>query len=87
MEDQVQPIRSALESRIGAKIPSSHPIMRRMVEHSVAILNVYTVNISGISPYQVVHGQKAFERRIELANVCTTTSPRTPEQNLTTDGR
>ena len=70
-EDQVRTIKSALASRIGAKIPSSHPLVRWMVEHSVDILNKYTVNISGISPYEELHGQKAFERRIDLGErVC-----------------
>ena len=34
-------IKSALESRIGAKIPSSHPVMRWMAKHSADILNKY----------------------------------------------
>ena len=35
-----------------------------MVKHSVDILNKYTVNVSGISPYEELHGQKTVERRI-----------------------
>ena len=60
-EDQVRTAKSALESRIGAKIPSSLPIARWTVEHAIDIHNKYTVSFTMISPYEELHGQKAFD--------------------------
>lgn len=66
VEDQARTIKLALESRIGARIPSNHSLMHWIVVHCADILNKYTVNKSGMSPYEETHGQKAPERRLEL---------------------
>ena len=66
VEDQVRTMKLALESRIGARIPSNHPIMHWIVFHSTDVLNKYIVNKTGMSPYEESHGQKAPERRVEL---------------------
>ena len=44
VEDQIRTVKLALESRIGARIPCSHPVMQWVVLHCADILNKYTVN-------------------------------------------
>ena len=57
MEDQIRTIKLALESRIGARIPCSHPVMHWIVLHCANILNKFSVNrASGMSPYEETHG-------------------------------
>ena len=51
VEDQLRVGTSALEGRLGAKIPCSHPIIRWMVEHDVDVIKKYSINKSGMSPY------------------------------------
>ena len=66
VEDQIRTVKLALETRIGARIQSSHPMLKWVVLHCADILNEYTVDRSGMSPYEETHGQKAPERRVEL---------------------
>ena len=66
VEDQIRTMKLALEARIGARIPCSHPLMHWVVMHCADILNKYTVNRTGHSPYEETHGQKAPEKRVEL---------------------
>ena len=66
VEDQIRTLKLALEARIGARIPCNHPVMHWVVLHSADILNKYTVNRTGMSPYEEAHGQKSPERRLEL---------------------
>ena len=66
VKGQIRTVKLALEYRIGARIPCEHPLMHWLVIHSADILNKYTVNRSGFSPYEETHGQKAPERRVEL---------------------
>ena len=66
VEDQMRVGKSALEARLGAKIPCSHPIIRWMVEHYVDVINKYSINKSGMSPYEELRGRRAAERRVEF---------------------
>ena len=66
VEDQIRTVKLALESRIGARIPSNHSLMHWIVLHSADILNKYTVNKIGMSPYEETHGQRSPERRVEF---------------------
>ena len=66
VENKVRTVKHAFESRIGARIPSTHPVMHWIAIHCADILNKYTVNTSGMSPYEETHEQKAHERRVEL---------------------
>ena len=76
VEDQVRTIKLALESRIGARIPSNHALMHWIVVHCADILNKYTVNKSGMSPYEETHGQKAPERSWNSVKESSTILPR-----------
>lgn len=66
VEDQLRVGKSALEARLGAKIPCSHPVIRWMVEHYVDVINKYSINKTGMSPYEELHGKRAVERRVEF---------------------
>ena len=57
---------SALEGRIRWKIPTQHPIMRWLVEHAASMLNRFTTNADGVSPYAYLHGRNSSERHIEF---------------------
>ena len=66
VEDQVRVLKAALEARIKVEIPCQHPVMRWLIEHAVDIMNKFSVNQTGLSPYEELHGQKAKERRLEF---------------------
>ena len=66
VEDQVRTIKLALESRIGARVPSDHPLMHWVVLHDAGTHNKFAVNKTGKSPYGEGHGQRSPERRVEF---------------------
>ena len=66
VEDLLRTLKSALESRINSKIPVSHPIIRWLVEHCATILNRYSVNKEGQTPYFCFHGKRATDRVVEF---------------------
>ena len=47
VEDQMKALKCALEDRIGARIPSTHPIMMWMAEYVGVLLCKYTVGPDG----------------------------------------
>ena len=48
VEDQLRVGKLALEGRIGAKIPSSHPVIRWMIKHYVDVIDKYSINKTGM---------------------------------------
>jgi hypothetical protein len=66
VEDLLRVHKHALEARIGERLPSTHPTMRWLVEHVADILTKYTINDTGMSPYEELHGRKVQERRVEF---------------------
>ena len=66
VEDQLRVLKAAFESRIGAQVPCSHPVIRWLVEHVADIINKYAITRNGMSPHDELHGKKAQERRIEF---------------------
>ena len=66
VEDHLRVMKGALESRIGARIPSQHPIMKWMVEYSSVLLNKYSVQADGKTTYHALHGKKVSERLVEF---------------------
>ena len=66
IEDMTRTYLSALEGRIRAKIPTQHPVMRWLVEHAASMLNRFSTNPSGQSPYAYLHGRNPNERHIEF---------------------
>ena len=66
VEDLLRVHKIALEARLGKRIPAEHAVMRWLVEHVADILTKYTINESGLSPYEELHGRRAQERRVEF---------------------
>ena len=66
IEDQARTLKSALETRIGARIGSTHPIMAWLIRHCAIILNRFSVNPDGHTPYQALHGKRASDRFVEF---------------------
>ena len=66
IEDQIRVMKAALESRLSARIPSNHPIMKWLVEYAAVILNKYAVQPSGRTAYHDLHGKRVSERLVEF---------------------
>ena len=66
VEDMIRTYLHALESRLKVKIPSGHPVMRWIVEHAASMLNRFTINPDGVSPYAALHGRNSSERHVEF---------------------
>ena len=62
-EDHVRTLLDELESRVGQKLPSHHPVLAWLVEYAVVLLNKYHLNaVTNRTAYHVVHGQEATEK-------------------------
>ena len=82
VEDLLRVHKHALEARIGQRLPSDHPTMRWLVEHVADILTKYTINDSGMSPYEELHGRRAQERRVEFGERVFFSTPRKARSKL-----
>ena len=58
IEDQLRTVKSAIGSRIDSRIPSDHPVMRWLVEHSASLLNRFKVHGDGNTAYHALHGKR-----------------------------
>ena len=66
IEDMTRTYLSALEGRIKFQIPTQHPVMRWLVEHAASMLNRFSTNTEGQTPYASIHGKNAQERHVEF---------------------
>ena len=66
VEDLLRTHKLALESKVKARAPSDHAVLRWLVEHVADILTKYTINSTGQSPYEKLHGRKVKEKRVEF---------------------
>ena len=66
VEDMMRTYLSALESRLKCKIPTQHPVMRWLFEHAGNMLNRFTTNPNGLTPYAALHGRNPVERHVEF---------------------
>ena len=66
VEDMVRTLKSALESRIKSRIGTGTAIMKWLVEHVATILNRYSVNQDGQTPYFASHGKRPSDRLVEF---------------------
>lgn len=64
--DMLRTSKSALEARLRVRIPSTHQIMRWLVEHVATILNRYSVVKDGATPYFAFHGKRPDDRLVEF---------------------
>ena len=69
VEDQLRVTKGALESRISARIPSQHPVLKWLVAYAAVALNKYMINPSGHTAYRNLHGKKVSERIVEFGEV------------------
>ena len=66
IEDQLRTLKSAIESRTNSRIPSDHPVMRWLVEHSASLLNRFKVHGDGNTAYQALHGKRCSDKVVEF---------------------
>ena len=59
VEDLLRTLKSALETRIKCRVPSQHPVLKWLIEHTASILNRYCTNSDGQTPYEALHGKKS----------------------------
>ena len=63
---QLRTLKVALESRLKARMSSSHPVMQWFVEHTAFVLNKYALGSDGKTPYGRLHGREGRERMCEF---------------------
>ena len=66
LEDQIKTLKSDLEARINARVNARHPAMRWLVRHAALILNRFSVNPGGQTPYQTLHGKRSSDKVVEF---------------------
>ena len=69
IEDQVRVLKAALEARLSARIPSSHPMMSWIVHHAAFLLNKYHLKPNGRTAYGELHGRETIDRIAELGRI------------------
>ena len=84
VEDQLRVMKAALESRIGARIPSQHPVMKWLVEYASIVLNKYAIQPTGRTAYHDLHGKNVNEQLVEIGDVILHYVPRKRRQKLDT---
>ena len=57
-------LKTCLEKRIGKKIPTSHPLLTWLVEHSAWLLNTRVVGQDGFTAYHRVKGRSYAKRSV-----------------------
>ena len=65
-EDDLRTLKSAFEERIGARLASTHPVLKWLVEHAASLRTRFAVTKNGITAYEHLHGRKANEKIIEF---------------------
>ena len=68
VEDLLRTYLHALEGRLQTPVPSESPIVRWWVAHVMNMLNMYTVNPDGVTPYAALHGKRAVARHAEFGD-------------------
>ena len=65
-EDQFRTLKHALELRLKRRIPSEHPVISWLVEHTAWVLNKYHFDSAGRTAYGRLHGREGHERICEF---------------------
>ena len=65
-EDQFRTLKNALESRLKRRIPTSHPVISWLAEHTAWILNKFHLDVEGRTAYGRLHGREGKERVCEF---------------------
>ena len=64
--NQLRTLKSALEARIDTRVPSTHPVLRWLVEHAASLINRFKVHGDGQTSYQKLHGKRSSEKVVEV---------------------
>ena len=65
--EQARCLKLAFAENIGEKVPSSHPVVRWIIDHACYTLNRHlTDDNSGLTPYGKLHGREVNERICEF---------------------
>ena len=64
--EQIRVLRKALESRMGYRLPGSHPALAWMVEHAADLLSKFLVGIDGKTAYERLKGKKYDQELAEF---------------------
>ena len=66
--DMTRTLKVALEARLGLgkPIPCSHPVVSWLFLHATWVLNKYSINSEGRTPWGLLHGREARERIAEF---------------------
>lgn len=65
-EDQLRTLNAAREWRIGAEVPSTHPVRLWLAECNGVVLTKYSIDTDGTTPYEDVHCKMVLERIMEF---------------------
>ena len=66
IEDLLRTYKSALETRVGIRIPNDSAVMRWLVEHAASVFNRHLCNADGKTPFEEIHGQRWRGRQVEF---------------------
>lgn len=66
VEDMVRTYIHALEDRINKKVNTHWPVVRWVIEHAACMINRFTTNPDGQSPYASLHGKNPSDRQVEF---------------------
>lgn len=66
IENMLCTYKSALEEHLGTRIPSRHPLINWMVEHTASVSNRHVCNDDGLTPYEAIHGQRSRGKLAEF---------------------
>ena len=65
-EDLLRTHKAALEDNLKVRIPSNHPIIPWLTEHVAMLMNKYSINADGMTPYEHMHGRKCNAKIVEF---------------------
>ena len=64
IQDQIRTLKHDLETRLNARLPCAHPVMRWLVRHCATIISRFSANPDGQTPYQTLHGTSSVNECI-----------------------
>jgi hypothetical protein len=78
---------AALERRIGAKFPSTHPVLTWLVEHVADIVSKYMVGVDGKTAYERLYGRPVREEGLEFGEIVHWRHRPSKDMNVVLDAR
>ena len=82
VEDKLRTYKSAIETRVKARISSNSPILQWLVEHVGSIHNRVACNRDGKTPFEAIHGQRWRGRMVEFGETIFYVVPKRPRAKL-----